>query len=92
MAFGSHRSRVPAMLAVACAGMLVYAVAWASPDGTELAPASCAAPRAGSAASGCADTTMSVAAAKGDSKSAAASDKGDSKTPTTECDTTPPTT
>ena len=41
MPLGSHRQRVPAMLAVACAGMLVYAVAGASPDGRQLAPASC---------------------------------------------------
>ena len=92
MPFGSHRSRVPAMLAVACAGMLVYAVAWASPDGTQLAPVSCAATPSGAPAPGCTDTTMSVAA-KGDSPAAVAADKGSggATTPTTKCDT-PPTT
>jgi len=37
----THRQRVPAMMAVACVGMMVYGLAGAAPDGTELAPASC---------------------------------------------------
>ena len=42
MPLGTHRQRVPLMLAVACVGMLVYAVAGAAPDdGRELAPAAC---------------------------------------------------
>ena len=39
MSLVTHRQRVPAMLAVACVGMLVYSVAGAAPDGKELAPA-----------------------------------------------------
>ena len=43
MPLRSHRQRVPAMLAMACIGMLCYAVAGASPnDGRQLAPAAAA--------------------------------------------------
>jgi len=43
----THRQRVPAMLAVACVGMMVYAVAGAAPDdGQQLAPAEATAPAA----------------------------------------------
>src|SRR5882762_10045351 len=45
MPLRTHRQRVPAMLAVACLGMLVYAVAGASPDGLQLAPAACPGPQ-----------------------------------------------
>ena len=42
MPLGSHRQRVPAMLAVAFVGMLIYAVAGAAPgDGRDMAPAKC---------------------------------------------------
>jgi hypothetical protein len=43
------------MLAVACAGMLVYAVAGAAPDGRQLAPATCSS-EAGPPAPGCVET------------------------------------
>ncbi len=55
MPFGTHRQRVPAMLAVACAGMLVYTVAGAAPDGRQLAPATCSS-EAGPPAPGCFET------------------------------------
>ena len=43
----THRQRVPAMLAVACVWMMVYAVAGAAPDdGQQLAPAEATAPAA----------------------------------------------
>jgi hypothetical protein len=43
----THRQRVPAMLAVACVSMMVYAVAGAAPDdGQVLAPAETTAPAA----------------------------------------------
>ena len=73
MPFGTHRQRVPAMLAVACAGMLVYAVAGAAPDdGRQLAPATCSSSEAGPPTPGCVE---------------AAADKG--STPTTAKGSTP---
>jgi hypothetical protein len=64
------------MLVVACVGMMVYAVAGAAPDGTELAPASCGATPTTSCAQ--------VAAAKsGDKDSPPTTDKGDKTTQTT---------
>jgi hypothetical protein len=71
------------MLAVACVGMLVYAVAGASPDGRQLPPAPCAGSEVGGSPS-CADQSMSVAAANngGGSTSSTAKDSG-SSTPTT---------
>jgi hypothetical protein len=72
--FRTHRQRVPAMLAVACVGMMVYAVAGAAPnDGRELAPAEATVPAAKSGS----DPTATTA--KGD-KSAT---KDDCKEPTT---------
>ena len=45
--FRTHRQRVPAMLVVACVGMMVYAVAGAAPDdGQTLAPAEATVPAA----------------------------------------------
>src|SRR4051794_638204 len=80
----THRQRVPAMLAVACVGMMVYAVAGAAPDGRELAPASC-----DSATTSC----VQPAADKSGDKSTPTTDKatqttgkdrcGGSNTPTT---------
>jgi hypothetical protein len=68
------------MLAVACVGMLVYAVAGASPDGRQLAPAACSSDQAGPPAPGCFET----AADKG---STPTTDKGSTPT-TTKCETT----
>ncbi|MDQ1497505.1 MAG: hypothetical protein QOI86_845 [Actinomycetota bacterium] len=82
MPLRSHRQRVPAMLAVACAGMLVYAVAGASPDGRQLAPAPCAASDVGGPPS-CADQSMSVAAANGGGSTSSTGKDSGSSTPTT---------
>ena len=90
MPLGSHRKRVPAMLAVACVGMLVYAVAWASPnDGTQLAPACAGAKSADSTAStSCPDASVAAITAndsKGSGKDSTSTtaDKGSGKDTTT---------
>ena len=67
----THRQRVPAMLAVACVGMLVYAAAGAAPDdGQQLIPAA----------------EMTVPVAKGDGKDAKATDDCKDTTSTTKKD------
>ena len=74
----THRQRVPAMLAVACVGMMVYAVAGAAPDdGQQLAPA--------------AETTAPVAKSDTDKdgKGSATDDCKDSSTSTTRHDRRP---
>jgi hypothetical protein len=77
----THRQRVPAMLVVACVGMMAYAVAGAAPDdGRELAPAEATAPAAKS------DKATSTTE-KGDKSSSTDKDAcGGSKTPTTDKD------
>src|ERR1041385_3909811 len=74
----THRQRVPAMLAVACAGMLVVAVAGASPDGRQLAPAACADAPADS--SSCVQPSATTAAKGGSTPTTDKGDKGTTDT------------
>src|SRR5207248_3001237 len=79
MPLGSHRQRVPAMFAVACIGMLCYAVAGASPgDGRELAPASCA-----PATASCSDASVQATDKGGSTPTTADKNGGNGSTPTT---------
>lgn len=82
MPLGTHRQRVPLMMAVACVGMLVYAVAGAAPDdGRQLAPAACESD-SGSRTTSTTSCDEKDGAAKGDKGSTSTTGKDDCR-PTT---------